>query len=57
LTAQHIETTSVLATEKWRYPKPIKVKRPAWVMKSRGGPQTAMDRAFSVLMASAKPIT
>ncbi|MET7335898.1 hypothetical protein [Nonomuraea sp. NPDC005650] len=46
----------MVATEKWRLPKPIKVKRPAWVTKSKGGPQAAIDRAFNVLMASSKTI-
>lgn len=46
----------MVATEKWRYPKPIKVKRPAWVMARRGGGQSAIDRAFNMLMATSRTV-
>ncbi|MFG1976962.1 hypothetical protein ACGFJC_47185 [Nonomuraea fuscirosea] len=45
-----------MATEKWRYPKPIKVKRPAWVTARQGGGQSAMDRAFNKLLATSRTV-
>ncbi|MCK2222078.1 hypothetical protein MF672_050980 (plasmid) [Actinomadura sp. ATCC 31491] len=47
----------MVATEKWRYPKPVKIKRPAWVVARQGGGQSSIDRAFSMLMASSRTIS
>ncbi|MGW0485790.1 hypothetical protein [Nonomuraea sp. NPDC003214] len=43
-----------MGTERYRYAKPLKVKRPRWVT---GGGGTGIDRAFSVIMASSRTVT
>ncbi|MGW2223333.1 hypothetical protein ACWCSD_50785 [Nonomuraea sp. NPDC001684] len=44
----------MLAAER-RRPKPREVKRPDWVTGKKA--KTGMDRAFGVMLATARPIT